>query len=238
MKFIQRFIFLTVCFPQVNYAGWFLQCHDCYCVIVRRERGRMNTVVAPRTAVPSPRPLVLGCFWQLSWNVPACCFTKTAQLRVTAHCFFFPLAIICSLSPLLTFKDVSLNVSDLGEYICECASVCACVCVRAHDSGSLRVCSHCPLWKCVSLCLCTHRTGMWVNVWLCMCVFPSPSSVSVVHGSYLSRPGPCYCSGRQTELVWIRGEMSRQEILSSFFLLLHRLSRVLSLAGDKQTKSV
>ena len=134
MKFTQRLIFLTVCFPQVNYAGSVLQCHDCYCVIVRRERGRASTVVAPRTAVPSPRPPVLGCFWQRSWNVPACCFTKTAQLRVTAHCFvfcFISLAIICSLSPLFTFKDVSLNVSDLGEYSCECVCVCVCVCVCA-----------------------------------------------------------------------------------------------------------
>lgn len=57
-------------------------------VIAHRKRSQMNTVVFPCMAVLSPCSPVLRCLWQLSWNVPACCFTKTPQLRAAAHSFF------------------------------------------------------------------------------------------------------------------------------------------------------
>lgn len=119
-------------------------------VIAHRKRSQMNTVVFPCMAVLSPCSPVLRCLWQLSWNVPACCFTKTPQLRAAAHSFF-AYAIIFSLSPLLPLKDFCLNVSDLGEHVLP-------VCICEGDSVSHSPGTHCLLWN---VCLCAYTCAEW-----------------------------------------------------------------------------
>lgn len=179
-------------------------------VIMQRKRSQMNTVVAPCRAVPSPHFLVLACFWHPSWNVPACCFTKTPHPRLAAHCFSSSnnlLFVLIVLRHYSTSVLMCLTDEDL------CVSVCECV----FESAVI-------VWFeiCVFVFIHTPNGHVGICVGLCVhvCVFPSlrlSPCIGVGRGSYLSRPATCYCSGRQTELVCLREEMSRHQIVSSFY---------------------
>lgn len=147
---MQWFIFLTVYFPQVNYVAslamsWLLLCSS------------SSTVVVPRTAVVSPGSRIRGYFWQLSWNVPACCCTQTPQWKVIAHCFFYFLF----LNNNLLFVPVTANKGLRSKCVrLERLFLWVCIWVSVKDC----VRSHCLVGD---VCLCAYICTKWASGYTC-----------------------------------------------------------------------